>query len=121
MKRTISNLLAAILVIGLFAGCSGTKKLTINTDKTTGGSFSLIDTSSNNTLAYDKLMINDREVYETYVHESAIAGWGVVFAFEEGQIVISGGTTSFNGTTTLTGAGEWKYTLNDGVLNIILN
>jgi len=119
MKRKLLMLMLIFITFVMLVSCGASRTLTISTDKIDGGTFSLIDSSTRDVIAYNSLRIDGQDVYGTYAHSSALAGWGVAFAFEEGQIIINGGTRSFNGTRFLAEAGEWKYTLVDGVLDIL--
>ena len=128
-SRKIRSLILTLFIItmclGLFNGCSGSKKLTVSVDLT-AEEFSFIDLSSNEVLLYDKLTVNGKEICETHILSSG--SFVFVAAFEEPPVKNADGSivTRFeagkglfvdNGTLINNGS-EWSYSLNGGILSI---
>jgi len=123
--KLASMFISIILTLALLTGCIGGKKLTVNADTATG-TFSLVDSSSNESITYNVLQVNGKEICETYVistgtfvilaaYDSPAAkteNGDIITTFEPGK-----GLFVENGTLLKDGS-EWEYTLKEGVLNI---
>ena len=118
-------LICIIMTLGLLTGCIGGKKLTVNADAATG-TFSFVDSSSNESITYNVLQVNGKEICETHVvsmgaidilatYESPAEkteNGDILIGYEQGKdLFIENGTLLNDGS-------EWKYTLKEGVLNI---
>ena len=111
------SLLIALLVL-ICTGCgAGQKTLKIaNVDKD-ANTFDLVDTRTRQTIQYDKLILEDKEVVDWLCTE-IMGGHFVVLATEPGQIVRDGDKVTFSGHgygTTV----DLKYELKDGTLTIL--
>jgi len=118
-------LISIIMTLGLLTGCIGGNKLTVNADAATG-TFSFVDSSSNESIAYNVLKVKGKEICETHV--VSVGGIDILATYESpaaktenGDILIgyeqSKGLFIENGTLLNDGS-EWNYTLKEGVLNI---
>jgi len=118
-------LISIIMTLGLLTGCIGGNKLTVNADAATGA-FSFVDSSSNASITYNVLQVKGKEIYETHVVSTGAIS--ILAAYESpaektenGDILIGyeqGKGLFIENGTLLTDGSEWKYTLNEGVLNI---
>ena len=122
MKKLASLFLALALVatLGFTVGCSGSKTLTISVSDD-GRAWSFIDQSTKETISYTTLRIDGQKAIDVSVMQSPMGDDGIYIAFTEDQKpVVSGGSTSWSGGMALFTNGSWKYTLEDGVLDITL-
>ena len=79
-------------------------------------SFRFVDAKSGKELSYNKLIIVDNVVIDTYVDQMMTKS--VAFAFKEGDIVREGGSVTLN-CLVYTEYAELNYTLENGVLTIL--
>jgi hypothetical protein len=81
----------------------------------TGDTFTCVDVATGSELYYDKLMLGDKEVLDTYCSSMA----GVVLAVNPGEIVRDGGSVTFNNARSYTEHAVLKYKLDNRVLTIL--
>ena len=117
MKRILifaaAMLLAAACVL---TGC-GKKTIRIANVNETENTFDLVESGSGKKVAYDRLIVDGKEVIDWACIDMAGMD-AVMFATEEGQIVREGNQTSFSGMKAYTTAAELLYDMKDGVLTI---
>ncbi len=117
MKRVLILAVSVVLAAAcMLAGC-GKKTIRIANVDEAKNTFDFIESGSGKKVAYEKLVVDGKEVIDWAC--TSLAGVdAVMFATEEGQIVREGNRTSFSGMKAYTTAAELLYDLKDGVLTI---
>ena len=117
--QTMFALLAAVLLVGLTSGCKSSKELSLEVDKGTQ-TWRLVDNSTHTDIVYTTLEFDGQRVVKTMATDCfSNPEGGLYMAFKDDQLIVEGNTTRYNGGTTICGGNTWKYTLNNGVLNIL--
>ncbi|MCL2661132.1 MAG: hypothetical protein FWD64_11540 [Acidobacteriaceae bacterium] len=120
-------LLVPVLISGLLAGCRSAKTLTIKVDEGSQ-TWVLMDIQTRAPLKFTTLEYRGQKVVNARIMSGPMGGQFLYLAFGDDQLseetASEGGetrhTTRFNGGTSIrTGPdSEWKYALNNGVLDI---
>ena len=114
IRRAAVALLALAIALSI-AGC-GKKTIRIANVNEEKNTFDFVD-GSGKKIAYDRLVVNGKEVVDWQCMSMAM-NQTVVFATEEGQIVREGNKTTYGGQGYTTNA-ELYYELKDGTLTIL--
>ena len=115
-KRSFILLLALLALALVCTACGGKKTMKLANVNAAANTFELVDSGSGQKLAYDRLIVNGKEVVD-WLCTGMAGAEVVVFATEEGQIVRDGNTTSYSGQGYSTVA-KLEYELKDGTLTI---
>lgn len=118
MRTFIRLTAAALLVAAIALVCAGCGKNTMRIENLNkeANTFDFVDTKTGQTIQYDKLILNGKEVIDHQVMTGMADS--VAFATEEGQIVREGAKVSVSGQG-YTEAAELEYQLDGGTLTII--
>ena len=117
MKKTLCTMLCIILLLALTGCGSSQATMKIKNINESANTFDFVDTATGKTIEYTTLVVNGKTVVD-YECMSLSNAASVAFAYEEGQIVREGNTTSLSGADAYTVYAELLYTLKDGVLTV---
>jgi hypothetical protein len=117
MCKRITIILTVVIIALTCTACGSNKTMAIANVDEAANTFDLLDTGTQQKLAYSRLIVNGNEVVD-WLCTGVAGSKAVVFATQVGQIVRDGNKTTYSGQCYTTDA-KLEYELKDGTLTVI--